>query len=525
MKRCLMPGLVLVLMITAVSTCGFANAAAGENDVREKLRNEGVWLTPEESAQQKAELDNLQDSLDNAANMLEKLKAPQLQVQVNGSMVEAPPYMSVTHGQVMVPLRWSAELLGATSVDWDATTRTVTITTPQDFYSMEKYRSYATALNSPVDEYNDKIWPLPDKAKDMEVPNLVSNRHWVLNLKQFNPERVDPTLPTPRDNITINVTSDDRVYEHSSVANSLENHQGNYYLPMDWLEYLFNARVIYNEVANILFIQTPDPQQVKSEIERIENALIPDSADDAIQLWGRGMQTRNGGLQYAALSPQLRQEADQSPYVRQSYWVTGCSSPQVGPITIESRNELSDTKIEYTLSFPEIFSGQTHAIATEKMVVEKLPANGLDGWFITQILQSSGYGIIDEEISPDETQKSANSLKLLSYIEAYDVKTGMLTFDEIEWVTHEDTERVTQLGLDADLDFPNGFYVYNEDGQTENLRILEDVKLYIVDWDDLSKPSLTDVNGLTERMAEYQAPYHLTIEDGVIVEISEQYRP
>jgi len=392
-----MSGLVLVFMLFAVNTSGFANAAAGENDVREKLRNEGVWLTPEESAQQKAELDNLQDSLDNAANMLEKLKAPQLQVQLNGSIVNVPPYMSVIEGQVMVPLRWSADLLGATSVEWDAATRTVTITTPQDFYSMEKFSAYARALKSPVEKLNDQICPLPDKVKDMGLPELLPDRHFVLNLEKYKPAREGLTLPAPRPYITITITCPDGTYEHSSVANSIENHQGHYYLPMDWLGYLFNARVSYNEAANILSIQTPDLEQIKSEIERIENALIPDSAEEAVKLWGRGMQTRNGALQYSALSPQLRQEADKSAYVRQSYWVTGCSSPQVGPITIESRNELSDTKVEYTISFPEIFSGQTHAIATEKMVVEKLSDDGSAGWFITQILKTSGYGIIDVE--------------------------------------------------------------------------------------------------------------------------------
>ena len=393
MKRCIMSGLVLVFMFLAVNIGGFASAAQVDYDVREKLSNEGVWLTPEESAQQKDELDSLLDSLDKAANMRESLLAPVLQVQLNGVPVNAPPYMSVNYDQVMVPLRWSANLLGAASVDWDAATRTVTITTPQDFYNMEKYRSYAAALNPPVEEFNDKIWPLTDIVKEIEVPDLTSNRLWVLNLQQFKPENAETQ---PHDNITITITSPDGIYTHSSVANSIENHQGHYYLPMDWLEYLFSVRVSYNEAANILDIQTPDPDQIKSELARIEKALIPDNADDAVKLWGRGMQTRNGALQYAALSPQLRREADKSPYIRQSYWVTGCSSPQVGPVTIASRNKLSDNKIEYTISFPEIFSGQTHATATEKMVVEKLADNGQDGWFITQILEASGYGIIND---------------------------------------------------------------------------------------------------------------------------------
>ncbi len=118
-----------------------------------------------------------------------------------------------------------------------------------------------------------------------------------------------------------------------------------------------------------------------------------------------------------------------------------------------------------------------------------------------------------------------NSEKMLCSIEAYDEKTRMLTFDEIEWVIQEDAKRVGELGLDANLDFPNGFYIYNESDQTNTLEVSGDVRVYLVNWRDLSNHTLTDVNGLAERMAEYQAPYHLTIEDGVIVEILEQYTP
>ena len=405
-----MSGLLVLLMLLAVSTSGSASAAQDENDVREKLRSGGVWLTPEESLQQKAELDSILDSLDNAANMLESLPAPPLQVQINGSQVNVPPhmsvYMSVYEGQVMVPLSWMAGQLEATSVEWDAATRTATITSPQDFYSMEKFSAYARGIKSPIEELNDQICPLPDKVKDMGLPELLPDRHFVLELEQFKPEREGLTLPAPRDYITIEITSPDGTYEHSSVVHSIENHQDHYYLPMDWLEYLFNAKVNHDGAANILSVQAPDLERIKTEIERIENALIPDSADEAIKLWGRGEQTRNGSLQYIALSPQLRQEADKSAYVRQSYWVTGSSSPQVGPITIASRNQLSDTKIEYTLSFPEVFSGQTYAIATEKMVVEKLFDNGQEGWFVTQILQSSGYGIIKGPLDRDSSDET-----------------------------------------------------------------------------------------------------------------------
>lgn len=341
------------------------------------------------------EAETKKDTVKKDAIVNEKsLKAGMLRLHLNGFAVNAPPDMSVIEGQVMVPLRWSADMLGATAVEWDNATRTVTITTPQDFYSLEKLSSYASALQNPIEVYNEQVWPLPDKARNIVPTDLLPNRQWALELEQFKPMAKGLFLPAPRDYITITIASNDGLYEHSSVVHSIENHQGHYYLPMDWLEYLFNARVSFNEAANILTIITPDLGKIISEIERIEAALSPGNADEAVKLWGRGLQTRNGALQYAALSSRLRQEADESPYVRQSYWVTGCSSPQVGPISIESREQLSDTKVEYTISFPEIFSGQIHAIAREKMLVEQLSDGNQKGWFITQMPQSSGYGLI-----------------------------------------------------------------------------------------------------------------------------------
>ena len=308
--------------------------------------------------------------------------APPLTVQINGSVVEAPADMDVVGGQVMVPLRWAAEQLGASSVDWESETRTIIIKTPQDFYNIEKLASYASALQSGPDVNNELIWPLPDKAQNPDRSYAVPNRKWILNSTQ------------PSDPITIRIVSDDGIYEHSSVANSAENRHDHYYLPMDWLEYLFKARVNYNDAANVFSIQTPDLDKIKSEIALIENTLVPSSADEAIKLWGRGEQVRSGALQYLALSPQLRQEADKSNFVRQSYWVTGNSSPWVGPITIINRDELSNRKVEYTLSFPELTSNPPHTTASEKLVAEKLTVNGLEGWYITRILQSSGYGMI-----------------------------------------------------------------------------------------------------------------------------------
>lgn len=313
---------------------------------------------------------------------------PNLTVQINGQIVNAPSDINVKEGQVMLPLRWAAEQLVSGTVQWDSETKTITIISPQDFYSQEKYDSYVRGIQPVTEARGDQIWPLPDKGKNLYQSYAMPNKEWVLELKQTMEND-----SAPMDSINIRITSEDASYEHSSVVYSAENRQGHYYVPMDWLEYLFSADVSYDPSDRVLSIQTPDMGKIKSSLDFIENALIPSNPDEAVKLWGRGEQERNGALQYAALSPELRSEADRSFHVLRSYWVTGFSSPWAGPMTITNRTELSDTKFEFTISFPELTSTPPYTTATEKLIVEKLQNNGCEGWYITQILQASGYGI------------------------------------------------------------------------------------------------------------------------------------
>ncbi|MDD4803054.1 MAG: stalk domain-containing protein [Syntrophomonas sp.] len=316
-----------------------------------------------------------------------------LTVQINGSVVNAPADMNIIAGQVMVPLRWAAGQLGASSVQWDSASNSVTIKTEQDFYNLEKLASYAIGLNTYSEQESRQIWPLPNNAQNLDISSHVPSHKWMLELEHFTTERF--ALNQPLQYINMHIASRDGLYHHSIRVYSIENRHNHYYLPMDWLEYLFNAQVNYDKTTHILSIQTPAIDKIKAEVERIEESLIPAIPDEAVKLWGRGEQTRNGALQYAALSPQLRSVADKSSHVRQTYWVTGGSSPWVGPITIDKRYQISETRIEYTLSFPKITSVPPHDTAVEKLMVEKLLINGREGWYITQILRSSGYGILD----------------------------------------------------------------------------------------------------------------------------------
>jgi len=129
-------------------------------------------------------------------------------------------------------------------------------------------------------------------------------------------------------------------------------------------------------------------------------------------------------------------------------------------------------------------------------------------------LSSAANNSADKKTEPEK----------LGYIKSFDVKTGLVTIDPIEWITKEDSARVKELGLNAEDDFPDGFYIYNPSQKTESLKLSQNVEYYVVKEHD-SVTERTDLNGLNERIKECKSPYHFTIGNGIVLKIEEQYLP
>ncbi|ABR47686.1 hypothetical protein Amet_1490 [Alkaliphilus metalliredigens QYMF] len=128
--------------------------------------------------------------------------------------------------------------------------------------------------------------------------------------------------------------------------------------------------------------------------------------------------------------------------------------------------------------------------------------------------------------SPEETNtENVEPTEILVYVSDFDNEKGIITFDQVEWLSLEDTERITELGLNIDTDFPSGFYVYNEVEKEESLELSDNVEAELVNWDDLSNALITDQEGLAERLEQYDGLYHLTIEKDVILKVVEKYTP
>lgn len=117
----------------------------------------------------------------------------------------------------------------------------------------------------------------------------------------------------------------------------------------------------------------------------------------------------------------------------------------------------------------------------------------------------------------------------LSYIKGFDGKT--VSFDTAEWV-EVPSERATELGISED-DAPSGFNIYNEDTALRELPLAKDCVYTVLDWTiyggtyEPVKVTLEELRAILEERKNVNdiVPYYLTIRDGEITDITEQYVP
>ena len=131
----------------------------------------------------------------------------------------------------------------------------------------------------------------------------------------------------------------------------------------------------------------PEPH-LKQRVTQLEHAIAPQSPQAAVEAWAHSVQTRNGGLQFAILSSELRQ-VHQTTY-EESAWMTGASSPWIESYrVIEEIQEAADLwhfEIEYKLMTSTGSAGTT----TQHIEVRQFPttSNRIEGWYITNFSSS-----------------------------------------------------------------------------------------------------------------------------------------
>lgn len=135
------------------------------------------------------------------------------------------------------------------------------------------------------------------------------------------------------------------------------------------------------------------------------------------------------------------------------------------------------------------------------------------------------------------------SRQLTVYIETIDTRADgvELAVDPIEWYTGKEAEEVfAKHEPDAGIDGPpDGYYIVNENETLEHIPVAKDAKVLMQIYDRTGNPADADIVwnepvSLDKFKSLFRGaqvldprvfPYHLSIENGVVTQIVQQYVP
>ena len=136
-----------------------------------------------------------------------------------------------------------------------------------------------------------------------------------------------------------------------------------------------------------------------------------------------------------------------------------------------------------------------------------------------------------------ETPKSQSEPKILiGYIV---IKDDKVCFDEVEIISREDEERIAELGLIEEADYPSGYCIINQEEKEEIFKLTDqteynftDVELhFIADAEGNRRYTTTKKNEFLIHLgklndiplSEQRIPYFIEVESGKVISITEKF--
>ncbi|MGF7047889.1 hypothetical protein J2T13_002395 [Paenibacillus sp. DS2015] len=177
--------------------------------------------------------------------------------------------------------------------------------------------------------------------------------------------------------------------EFASSAFKLNVDKGTTMVSLRSIVEQFRGKLTYKD--NSIYVTMPESSNVSMQVNSLENALSAGSAEEAVQTWIKGVQKRSGAMQYAVLSPTLRQNTKQE--FEDNFWVTGGSSPHMGEVeaTQLHSKQLTPDKVEFSFDYPLVVMTETIGTGSASITVDKIKRESVDYWAISDIsLRDSG---------------------------------------------------------------------------------------------------------------------------------------
>ncbi len=177
--------------------------------------------------------------------------------------------------------------------------------------------------------------------------------------------------------------------------------------PVRWVAAALGADVTWEEATRTVRVNVPQLESLERQITLLHNALAPTSPREAVEKWATGVKTRNGALQYAVLSPELKEKM--RPEYEECGWVTGVSSPWVERCEITRETKKKDGAWECEVRFEMMASTGPAGSYTARVTVKQYERH----WFVAQIMRDDALEHLQEQVTKFLTEMYGKHYRLL----------------------------------------------------------------------------------------------------------------
>ncbi|WP_152396934.1 hypothetical protein [Paenibacillus guangzhouensis] len=169
--------------------------------------------------------------------------------------------------------------------------------------------------------------------------------------------------------------------EFASSALNLKMENGTAMVSLKSIVDELRGKVVYKD--NVFYITMPEASELQMQITSLEYGLQAYTPEDAVQTWIRGVQRRSGGMQYAVLSPKLRDQTKQEFIA--NFWVTGVSSPHMGKVDALQTKTISPDQVQISFNYPLVAQDQVIGTGSAVLTVDKIKRESFAYWAISRI--------------------------------------------------------------------------------------------------------------------------------------------
>lgn len=133
---------------------------------------------------------------------------------------------------------------------------------------------------------------------------------------------------------------------------------------------------------------TPSSSLTDRRIQLLEGFIKPLTPEEVADTWAKGVKARNGAVQYALMSTDLKRKELSS--FEAANWVTGTSSPWIESYDMLDKKKVSDDEYEFTVRFNKKLSNDPLTYTTTNKITVHRYSDSQTGaieWLIRQIAQ------------------------------------------------------------------------------------------------------------------------------------------